>query len=208
MLMAINEYETALTYYKKLSELSSKVKIDRKYLNDSNYYSLRDEISHAQYYINSPIENYPPKLKLEKLTPGERRNFENNIYPLPTEGIPGNPLVSEGQAKKIAVEALKQVLNRYFGTAVEQVRPPTPEELGRTREQDSAIGNIELSVQPQIISFDSTGSNLSMDLFDPFYDFVEYRLMWLATNESQRYLVKIDAITGEVLSTQYIGPIE
>ena len=385
MLMATNKYETALFYYEKLSELSSRVKIDRKYINDPNHFDLQQEISHVWYYINSPIKNYPPKLDFRRSTPEERQDFRvsladikvsessenitvyavsaeeidprvngegrpwiswwgavggtsgrtflvrfgfeykgslrsammtkgvgmdefrinyipdkfrfevlvtrdkammkylretkdyfqisediiahlsfdepnnlytyssgsqykgvplkedtdfysnrsftvrlfdedvfgrenrfeihNSMYPLPAEEIPANPLISEEKAKKIAVDALRQEYERYAGSAVEQGTPPKLEELvsslASISKKDTAIGKIELCVQPQVISFKGVSYlDLSSDLFDPCYDFAEYRLVWLAMDEGMRYLVKIDAITGEVLSKQYIGPRE
>jgi tetratricopeptide (TPR) repeat protein len=380
MLAADNRYEIALSYYKKLLELSSKIRIDNKYLNDPNHYDLKKEISHIQYYINCPIKNYPQKLKFKKLTSQEEQNFinslvaikvfqesdnvivhaaslesmerypqgkpwiswwnatggtsgrvflgklefeyrgnlkeimlqkkiksevfridlvpeefrsevintrertmkeylrktkdyfkisdeiieniffdksndrfvystgseykgiplkeedslygnrnfsahllgkydynrqncfeiQNSLYPLPNAEIPTKPLVSEEEAKKIAAKALGDEFRRYGGSGVERTMPIKPEEEVRFPEKNTtSIGKIELVIEPQIISFGDTGYlDLSSDLFEPLYNFAEYRLLWFAKNETERYLVKIDAITGEVLFVRYIGPVE
>lgn len=374
LLTALNDYDPALSYYKKLSELSSNRNINRKYLfgNPDNYgeYNVQKEISHVQYYINTPLKNYPPKLKFKKLTPEEKRDFrislgnirvsqssnnitvyavssenidpygsgegrpwiswwnaiggtsgraflvkfefeykgflesamvmkgvrknefhidwipeefrnevietreramkeylrkskeyfkisedvienlsfsgqntlyvysagsqykgvplkesdsfyynrnftvhlfgkydygcencfqiQNSMYPLPTEEIPTRPLISEEEAKKIAEKTLKGKFSPFSQeTRTAEVYYP-PNAVEKT-----TIGKIELCIQPELISFNN---NFIPDLFDPLYEFAEYRLVWLAKNEGEHYLVKIDAVTGEVLLVQYIGP--
>jgi hypothetical protein len=114
---------------------------------------------------------------------------------LPTADIPVEPLVTEKQARAIATEALT---NRYRGVRQETSVRPDDSLAGREIE----IGQASLCIQPEPLSF---GYNIDTDLFDPVYGFVEYRLLWLAIGKEISCLVKVDAITGEILAIKALG---
>ncbi len=124
-------------------------------------------------------------------------SINSTLYTLPTADIPVEPLVAEKQAREIATQALKD--------KCPAVRPETsvrPEDSLAGKEIE--IGQVSLCIQPEFLSFDDT---IDADLFDPVYGFAEYRLLWLAFGKEVSYLVKVDAITGEVLAIKYFGPI-
>jgi tetratricopeptide (TPR) repeat protein len=124
-------------------------------------------------------------------------SIHSTLYTLPTADIPVEPLVTEKQARQIATEALK---NRYAG-----VRPETNVRLEDSPAgREIEIGHVSLSIQPEPLSFDDT---IDTDLFDPVCRFAEYRLVWRAIGKEIACLVKVDAITGEILAIKYFGPI-
>jgi tetratricopeptide (TPR) repeat protein len=122
-------------------------------------------------------------------------SIHSTLYTLPTADIPLEPLVAEKQARAIATEALT---NRYRGVRQETSVRPDDSLAGREIE----IGQVSLCIQPEPLSF---GYNIDTDLFDPVYGFVEYRLLWLAIGKEISCLVKVDAITGEILAIKALG---
>jgi hypothetical protein len=136
----------------------------------------------------------------DKSYSGKRNVFSiySTLYTLPTTGIPVEPLVTETQAREIAREALK---NRYRGVRQEERESP-PDDSAAQRE--FRIDEISLCIQPEFLSFDDT---IDTDLFDPVCESAEYRLLWIAIDKEISCLVKVDAITGEILTTDYFGPL-
>ncbi len=120
-----------------------------------------------------------------------------SLYPLPTSDIPVEPLVTERQAREIATQALK---DKYPGGWQERREAPD----NSAAKKEFTIDDISLCIQREFLSF---GDTIDTDLFDPVYEFAEYRLLWIAVDREASFLVKVDAITGEILTTCYIGPI-
>ena len=124
-------------------------------------------------------------------------SIHSTLYTLPTADIPVEPLVTERQARETATQALK---DKYPGGWQErrEVSDNSAAKRGFT------IDEISLCIQQEFLSF---GKTIDADLFDPVYEFAEYRLLWIALDKEAFFLVKMDAITGEILTTYYYGGI-
>ena len=59
-LMAAGRYATALSYYEKWAELLSEEEIEKHRRQYDIEYDIAKEKSHVRYYLNSPIQGYPP----------------------------------------------------------------------------------------------------------------------------------------------------